>query len=82
MTNQFERPMEVTAVESLLEDVATVLTHKPLPPGSRISFWAADTLIHGKVVAIKKRDEARFAVTVRVNSLTRTDRETLLSVIQ
>ena len=81
MTNQFERPMAVTDVESLNEDMATVLTPKPLPPGSRISFSAANALIHGKVVAIKKREEGTFAVNVRLNSLTRTDREALLSVL-
>ena len=81
MTNQFERPMDVTAVESLVEDVATVLTARPLPLGSRISFTAQNALIHGKVVAIKKRGEGQFAVNVRLNSLTREDREALESAV-
>ncbi|MBN2719455.1 MAG: hypothetical protein JXX14_26625 [Deltaproteobacteria bacterium] len=81
MTNQFERPMEVTKVDSLIEDVATVLTPRPLPPGSRIAFTVSGASIHGKVVAIKKHGDGQFAVTVRLNSLTRADRDVLMSVL-
>ncbi|MBN2524789.1 MAG: hypothetical protein JXR76_00250 [Deltaproteobacteria bacterium] len=81
MTNPFERPMEINSVESLIEDMATVLTGKPLPPGSRISFTAAGATIHAKVVAIKKRGESQFAVNVRVHSLTKSDKDALLSVL-
>lgn len=81
MTNQFERSMEVTKVESLADDMATVITSKPLPPGSRISFVVNGATLHAKVVAIKKCDEPFFAVNVRLHSVSKSDRETLLSVL-
>ncbi|MBN2340766.1 MAG: hypothetical protein JXX29_11280 [Deltaproteobacteria bacterium] len=78
MTNQFERPMEVTKMESLAVDVATVLTPRPLPPGSRVTFNVAEVALHAKVVAIQKRGDTLFAVTVRVNNVSKEDREKLL----
>jgi hypothetical protein len=81
MTNQFERPMEVNSVTALVEDMATVLTGKPMPPGARVSFKANGATIHGKVVSIQKRANNGFAVNVRLNSLTRSDRDALENIV-
>ncbi len=81
MTNQYERPMAVDRVAALVEDVATVITGNPLPPGARLSFMVQGATIHGKVVAIKKKGSSEFAVNVRLNSLSRSDRDALESVV-
>ena len=74
--------MKVDSVAALVEDVATVITQNPLPPGARISFVVKDATVHGKVVAIKKRGSSEFAVNVRLNSLTRSDRDALENVVK
>lgn len=81
MNNQFERFMEITVFESLAEDVACVLTSTPFPPGSRISFVAAEVLLHGKVVAILKRSEGLFAVNARLNSVSKAERAALVQFL-
>lgn len=73
--------MEVNSVTALVEDVATVLTGKPMPPGARVSFEANGATIHGKVVSIQKRANSGFAVNVRLNSLTRSDRDALENIV-
>lgn len=76
--NQFERPLEVQTLIDLTNDVATVLCPVGLPPGSRVVFQIKGVHLRGKVTQLKKDDSGKLEITVRLNNLSKEDRQRLI----
>jgi hypothetical protein len=82
--NAQEKPLDALAIVSATPDAIVVETAGPAPIGARVSvdlwrlgaFPPEEAPLHGKVTDVRRAGE-RFRVTLRLNSVTKSQREAL-----
>ena len=79
--NATERPLEVSGILEVRDDVIEVSCVAGLPPGSRVRFQVpslapAPTTLTGKIVNLRK-GPAGLVATLRLHSLSKEQRESL-----
>ncbi|MBN2802285.1 MAG: hypothetical protein JXR91_04235 [Deltaproteobacteria bacterium] len=75
--NRFEKIIEIENLKKLEGDLAQIEVNTSQPPGARIGFTAFGVEFHAKVVDLKKGETGGYLITAKVNSLSRSDRQTV-----